>query len=106
MLNHQERLDLAFHALSVPARRSMIDRLSLCPLSVKELAGPLHMSLPAVIQHLQVLEASGLVRSEKQGRTRRCRLEPKAFLPIEQWVAKRRTQWENKLDRLAKALGE
>lgn len=84
----------------------MIDRLSLGPMSVKELAGPLDMSLPAVIQHLQILEASGLVRSTKQGRTRRCHLEPKALDLIEQWAAKRRTQWENKLDRLTKALGE
>src|SRR5882757_4521004 len=98
MLNYTEQLDITFHALSAPARRSMIDRLSLGPMSVKELAGPLDMSLPAVIQHLQVLEASGLVRSAKQGRTRRCHLEPRALDLIEQWVAKRRTQWENKLD--------
>ena len=70
------------------------------------LAEPLAMSLPAVIQHLQVLEASGLVRSEKIGRVRTCRIEPKALRSAEQWLGARRTIWERRLDRLGAYLAE
>ena len=89
-----------FQALADPSRRVMVERLSRGPASVSELAQPLAMSLPAVVQHLQVLEASGLVRSEKVGRIRTCRIEPAAMRPVEQWIAKRRTSWERRLDRL------
>jgi DNA-binding transcriptional ArsR family regulator len=89
-----------FQALADPSRRVMVERLSRGPASVSELAQPLAMSLPAVVQHLQVLEASGLVRSEKVGRVRTCRIEPAAMRPVEQWIAKRRTSWERRLDRL------
>ena len=78
MLNHQP-LDLVFQALADPSRRTMVERLSRGPASVSDLAQPLDMSLPAVMQHLQVLEASGLVRSEKTGRVRTCRIDPKAL---------------------------
>jgi DNA-binding transcriptional ArsR family regulator len=84
----------------------MVERLSLGPASVTELAEPLAMSLPAVVQHLQVLEASGLVRSEKAGRVRTCRIEPAALQTAEDWIAGRRANWERCLDRLAKHLGE
>src|SRR5689334_25270117 len=100
MLNYNAQLDLLFHALADPARRAMVERLSRGPASVSELAKPLTMSFPAVVQHLQVLEASGLVRSEKVGRVRTCRIEPKALKMAEQWISERRTSWEHRLDRL------
>ena len=78
----------------------MVERLSRGPASVTELATPLAMSLPAVLQHLQVLERSGLVRSEKVGRVRTCRVEPAALQAAEQWIAERRIGWERRLDRL------
>ena len=83
-----------------------MDRLSRGPASVSALAEPLEMSLPAVMQHLQVLEASGLVRSEKVGRVRTCRIDPAALRTAEQWIADRRTTWERRLDSLADYLGE
>ena len=106
MLNHSPALDQVFHALADPARRGMIDRLSRGPASVSELAEPLSMSLPAVLQHLQVLEQSGLVRSEKAGRVRTCRIEPKALRTAEDWIARRRAHWERRLDRLGAFLAE
>jgi DNA-binding transcriptional ArsR family regulator len=100
MLNESARLDLAFQALADPTRRGMLARLSRAPASVSELAAPYRMSLPAVMQHLQMLEASGLVRSEKKGRVRTCRLEPKALASAESWIAQQRALWEGRLDRL------
>jgi len=93
-------LDRVFQALADPARRHMVDRLSRGPASVSELARPLAMSLPAVVQHLQVLEASGLVQSEKTGRVRTCRIDPAALRTAEGWIVKRRAEWERRLDRL------
>lgn len=84
----------------------MVDRLTRGPASVSELAKPLDMSLPAVVQHLAVLEASGLVTSEKVGRVRTCRIEPAALRTAEQWINDRRTTWERRLDRLEAFLGE
>ena len=95
-----------FQALADPARRGMVDRLTRGPASVSELALPYDMSLSAVVQHLAVLEASGLVRSEKVGRVRTCRIEPKALRSAEQWIADRRTIWEQRLDRLGAYLAE
>ena len=95
-----------FHALADPSRRSMVDRLSRGPASVSELAKPLDMSLPAVVQHLQVLESSGLVTSEKVGRVRNCRIEPAAVSMAEGWISERRTLWEHRLDRLGEYLAE
>ncbi len=108
MLNYRSdaQLDLMFQALADPSRRTMVERLSRGPASVKELAKPLAMSLPAVVQHLQVLEASGLVRSEKVGRVRTCRIEPQALRSAEQWIGKRRTTWESRLDRLGDFLAD
>ena len=94
-------LDRTFHALSDPTRRAMVQRLSRGPASVSELAKPLEISLPAVMQHLQVLEASGIVRTSKVGRVRTCTVEPKMLTLAEHWIAARRAQWERKLDRLA-----
>ena len=93
-------LDLAFQALADPARRQMVMRLVRGPASVSELAEPLPMSLPAVLQHLQLLEASGLVHSEKKGRVRTCRIEPAALSAAEGWIGEQRTLWEGRLDRL------
>ena len=93
-------LDLMFSALADPSRRMMVERLSRGPASVSELAQPLAMSLPAVVQHLQVLEASGLIRSEKTGRVRTCRLDTGPLSLAEQWINDRRTTWERRLDRL------
>ena len=106
MLNYNVSLDLIFHALADPARRIMVERLSQGPASVTELAKPLAMSLPAVVQHLQVLEASGLVRSEKVGRVRTCRIEPVVLSTAEQWISERRTSWEHHLDKLGDYLAE
>lgn len=99
MLNQSLSLDRLFQALADPARREMVERLSRGPASVSALAEPLEMSLPAVMQHLQVLEASGLVRSEKVGRVRTCRIDPAALKPAEQWIARRRASWERCFDR-------
>lgn len=84
----------------------MVERLSRGPASVSELAQPFDMSLPAVVQHLQVLESSGLVRSEKVGRVRTCRIDPAALHCAEQWLVERRTSWERRLDRLGDFLRE
>lgn len=84
----------------------MIARLSRAPASVSELARPLRMSLPAVMQHLQMLEASGLVRSEKKGRVRTCRIEPGALAAAESWITEQRALWESRLDRFEDYLEE
>ncbi len=97
-------IDLLFQALADPSRRAMVDRLTRGPASVSELARPLRMSLPAVVQHLHVLEDSGLVRSHKLGRVRTCSVEPAALRAAERWISDRRTAWEQSLDRLGEYL--
>jgi len=104
MLNQLLDLDRVFHALADPARRAMVERLSLGPAPVSELARPLPMSLPAAMQHLGVLEAAGIVRSAKVGRVRTCAIEPRALSQVEQWVGARRVEWERRLDRLGEYL--
>jgi DNA-binding transcriptional ArsR family regulator len=104
MLNQSTSLDRVFQALADPSRRLMVERLSRGPASVSELAEPLEMSLPAVVQHLHVLEGSGLVASEKVGRVRNCRIEPAAVTAAEMWISARRTSWERRLDRLGEYL--
>jgi DNA-binding transcriptional ArsR family regulator len=104
MLAEAERLDRAFHALADPSRRSIVARLSQGPASVSELAAPLAMSLPAVVQHIDVLRTSGLVRSEKIGRVRTCTLEPAPLRFVEQWIAQHRGLWELRLERLGDVL--
>jgi DNA-binding transcriptional ArsR family regulator len=93
-------LDLMFQALADPSRRMMVERLSRGPASVSELAQPFAMSLTAVVQHLAVLEASGIVTSEKSGRVRTCRLDAEALSQAERWINARRTGWEQRLGRL------
>jgi DNA-binding transcriptional ArsR family regulator len=102
----REAVDVVFAALSDANRRAMVDRLIDGPASVSELARPLAISLPAVVQHLHVLEASGLVRSHKQGRVRTCRIEPATLSEAERWIAERRAAWERRLDRLGDLLAE
>jgi DNA-binding transcriptional ArsR family regulator len=106
MLKQSLPLDHLYQALSDPTRRTIVERLSRGPASVSELAEPLPMSLPAVLQHLHVLETSGLVRSEKVGRVRTCRIEPAALSTAEQWISERRTSWERRLDRLGDYLAK
>lgn len=100
MLNQSDSLDLAFQALADPTRRAMVERLARGPASVSELARPHAMSLPAVMQHLAVLEGSGLVRSEKVGRVRTCQIDAEALSLAEQWINQRRIEWQHRLDRL------
>src|SRR5882762_823588 len=104
MINYQ--LDKTFAALADPARRSMVERLVQGPATVSELAKPLPMSLPAAMLHLKVLEQSGLVKSEKIGRVRTCRIDPKMLSQAEHWVAERRAMWERNLDRLGAYLDQ
>lgn len=106
MLNQLSPLDFAFQALADPTRRAMVERLSRGPASVSELARPFAMSLPAVMQHLALLEGSGLVVSEKIGRVRTYRIEPRALSLAEDWINARRTAWERRLDRLGDYLEE
>jgi len=104
MLNYQ--LDKTFAALADPTRRAMVERLVQGPATVSELAKPLPMSLPAAMLHLKVLEESGLVTSEKIGRVRTCRIDPKMLSQAEKWVADRRQMWERNLDRLGAFLDQ
>lgn len=106
MLNHSDALDRAFHVLSDPTRRNIVARLAQGPCPVGTLAAPLPMSLPAVLQHLRLLEGCGIVRSEKVGRVRTCRLDPGALRSAEAWIAEQRQVWEARLDRLERYLDD
>ena len=106
MLYQQDALDRVFHALADPSRRAMVDRLTRGPATVSDLAAPFSMTLAAVVQHLKVLEQSGVVRTEKVGRVRTCHIEPAALTAAEQWITKRKALWERRLDRLAEVLSE
>ena len=113
MLQHQRpshnpdpRLDAVFHALADGARRAMLGRLSRGPATVSALAEPLPMSLSAVVQHLAVLEASGLVTSQKVGRVRTCSLDTSVLSQAEVWINQRRMFWERSFDRLGAYLAE
>ena len=106
MLEQTIDLDRTFQALADKSRRTMVERLTLGPASVSELAEPLAMSLAAVVQHVQVLEACGVVTTEKVGRTRICRIEGAAMTAAEQWISDRRRGWVVRLDRLGEVLHE
>src|SRR5580700_11076145 len=106
MSAQSEKIDRVFHALGDPTRRAMMERLSTGPVSVSRLAEPFGMSLAAVVQHLQILEESGLVRTEKIGRVRTCRINPEGLDAIQQWVEDRRSLWEKRFDRLGDLLAE
>lgn len=99
-------IDRTFHALGDATRRAIIDKLSHGPVSVSTLAEPLDMTLAAVVQHLQILEESSLVRTEKVGRVRTCQIDPKGFALVEKWISDRRTLWERRFDRLGALLSE
>jgi DNA-binding transcriptional ArsR family regulator len=104
MLNYGN-VDRVLHALADPTRRQIVEHLSGGPQRLSDLAAPLPMSLPAVMQHVSVLEDSGIVSTEKRGRVRTCRLEVKGLATVEDWIAGRRRTWERRLDRLEEALG-
>lgn len=104
MLNNSVNLDRVFQALADPTRRAMIERLGRAPASVSELAKPMSLSLAAIVQHVQILEASGLVRTEKIGRTRTCRLDSTTLAQAESWLEARRGEWASQLDRLGEYL--
>src|SRR5271156_6120820 len=99
-------IEQVFHALGDPSRRAMVEKLSEGPISVSRLAEPLAITLAAVVQHLQILEESGLVRSEKVGRVRTCRIEPAGLSVAEQWIGDCRSMWERRFDRLGGLLAQ
>ena len=99
-------IDRLFHALGDPTRRAILDQLSRGPTSATQLAAPLGVTLTAIGQHLQILEESDLVRTEKIGRVRTCRIEPAGFSLLESWIKDHRTHWQSRLDRLADLLNE
>lgn len=100
MAKHDPHLDLLFHALSDPTRRMMLTRLARGPAAVTELAGPTGLRLPTVLRHLSVLEAAGLVASQKDGRVRSCVFQPEALAPMHGWLEEQRSIWDARLDRL------
>jgi DNA-binding transcriptional ArsR family regulator len=106
MPRSRPKVDRVFHALGDATRRSIVEKISAGPISVSRLAEPLAISLAAVVQHLQVLEESGLVRTEKSGRVRTCRIEPAGLSVAEQWIGHLRSLWERRLDRLGDLLAE
>ena len=102
----QLQIDRLFHALGDPTRRAILDQLSRGPTTVTRLAGPLGITLTAIGQHLQILEECDLVRTEKVGRVRTCRIESAGFSLLEQWIKEHRSHWELRLDRLGELLNE
>jgi DNA-binding transcriptional ArsR family regulator len=106
MLEQRANIDRVFHALGDPTRRAIVEQLSQGPVSVSSLAKPLEITLAAVVQHLQVLEKSGLVHTRKVGRVRTCRIEPAGLKAAERWIAQHRSRWEKRLDRLGDLLAE
>jgi len=105
-MNRRANIDRVFHALGDPTRRALVEKLSEGPVSVSGLAQPLNITLAAVVQHLHVLEKSGLVRTTKVGRVRTCRIEPKGLTVAERWIDDRRSLWARRLDRLGDLLSE
>lgn len=100
MPNYQADLDHAFRALADPTRRAVLQQLAAGPASVKELAAPFDMALPSFLQHLDILETSGLVTSKKTGRVRMCAMQPVALDPVEEWIRERKAVWEGRFDRM------
>jgi DNA-binding transcriptional ArsR family regulator len=106
MLNQQASVDSVFRALADPTRRAIVNQLSRRQASVSDIAKPLSMSLAAVVQHIQVLEECGVIRTQKTGRVRTCQVEPRSLAMVEQWLAARRSVWESAFDRLGAVLQE
>ena len=100
MPRQKVNIDRVFHALGDPTRRAIVERLSEGPISASRLAAPLNITVAAVVQHLQLLEKSGLVRTTKTGRVRTCRIEPAGLSAAERWISERRSLWERRFDRL------
>jgi DNA-binding transcriptional ArsR family regulator len=106
MPRQKVNIDRVFHALGDPTRRAIVERLSEGPISASRLATPLNITVAAVVQHLQLLEKSGLVRTTKTGRVRTCRIEPAGLSAAQRWISERRSLWERRLDRLGDLLAE
>jgi DNA-binding transcriptional ArsR family regulator len=106
MPHQKATIHRVFHALGDPTRRRIVEKLSEGPISVSLLASPLNMTLAAVVQHLQILEESGLVRTTKLGRVRTCRIEPSGLSVAEQWISDRRSIWQKRFDKLGDLLAE
>ena len=106
MAKQKISIDRVFHALGDPTRRAIVERLSEGPVATSHLAGPLAITVAAVVQHLQILEKSGLVRTTKIGRVRTCRIETSGFSAAERWIGERRSMWERRFDRLGDLLEE
>lgn len=106
VLHQPAALDLVFRALADPTRRAVVERLVRGPASVSDLAEPLDMSLPAVLQHLKVLTEGGLVSTEKTGRVRTCRIRPDSLRLAESWLGRQRTDWEHRLDQLGEVVAD
>ena len=106
MPRRKANIQRVFHALGDPTRRAIVERLSVGPVSASQLAPPLKISLAAVVQHLQVLEKSGLISTRKTGRVRTCHMEPDGLSVVQGWVNERRTTWEERFDRLGELLAE
>jgi DNA-binding transcriptional ArsR family regulator len=106
MPNQTAILDGAFHALADPTRRAVLERLSHGTASVSELAQPFDMALPSFLQHLRVLEDSGLIRSHKIGRVRTCAVNSRCLNEVESWLVTQRKLWETRLNQLDSYLME
>jgi len=106
VLTQRAYVDRVFHALGDPTRRAIVEKLSEGPVTVSNLAEPLAITLAAVVQHLQILEESGLVRTEKVGRVRTCRIEAKGLTVAARWLNERQSLWEKRLDKLGRILDE
>jgi len=96
--------DLVFHALGDATRRAILEMVSERPVSISQLAEPLEVSLAAIVQHVQLLEEAGLVRTEKVGRVRSARIDPKGIALARGWLEDRRSEAERRLDRLGQVL--
>ncbi|MCT8161827.1 ArsR/SmtB family transcription factor [Pseudoruegeria sp. SHC-113] len=99
MAKYDPSLDACFTALGDPTRRGILERLARGPATVSELAAPHDMALPSFMGHLRKLEAAGLIATQKEGRSRICRLSPEAFAPVHSWLSEQRALWEGRLDR-------
>jgi len=105
-MSQKANIDRVFHALGDPTRRAIMEKLSEGPVSVSRLAAPLDITLAAVVQHLQILEESGLVHTEKVGRVRTCHIQPAGLSVAERWIGDRRSIWERRFDRLGDLLAD
>ena len=100
MAQYHSQLDDLFQALSDPTRRAVLARLARGPASVSELAQPFDMALPSFMKHVRVLEESGWIRTQKEGRVRTCAIDPRQFTAVQEWLNEQRAIWEARTDRL------